>query len=336
MIFNTGLKWIKFYKTAENRGTLSAQFCKKVFQKTKLMFAAFVVAVFCVGAYATTDIQPNGNLSGGSTAANCTQPVLGTYSGSTNFEAKWRANDVSLRWYNEGARITDVQNASKTCTYDGALTIPATAPSRTGYTFGGWKVVPSVPAGYTELEYIEFSGAQWIDTGVVPNQDSRARVEVMATATSSGARTVGGSYGGSSWTDKTFGFYAGATSGILYFNYNTDTNLSDIMQANTKYLFEIDKNKFYINGTWKKTVSSTTFTSLENFRLGMLHLPFSGDRYLIGRIYRFSFWDNGSLVRHLIPVKRNSDNVVGMFDTVNQTFLTNAGSGSLGAGPSLD
>jgi hypothetical protein len=57
-------------------------------------------------------------------------------------------------------------------------------------------------------------------------------------------------------------------------------------------------------------------------------------RYVIyARLYYTKMWKNGTLVRYLIPAKRNSDNVVGMYDTVSKTFFTNAGSGAFIAGP---
>ena len=38
----------------------------------------------------------------------------------------------------------DVQSAANTCTYDGTLAVPSSAPTRTGYTFAGWTVRPEM------------------------------------------------------------------------------------------------------------------------------------------------------------------------------------------------
>ena len=43
----------------------------------------------------------------------------------------------------------------------------------------------------------------------------------------------------------------------------------------------------------------------------------------------------GVLVRNFIPAKRNSDNVLGLYDLVNNVFYTNAGSGTFIAGPEV-
>jgi hypothetical protein len=88
--------------------------------------------MFACGAYATTDIAANAE------SGSCTEPTLGKYEGSADLEAKWNANTVPLRWYNNN---TVIQNATNTCNYDGGLTLPSD-PQRTGYTFDGWKVRP--------------------------------------------------------------------------------------------------------------------------------------------------------------------------------------------------
>ena len=41
----------------------------------------------------------------------------------------------------------DVQSSANTCVYDGALAVPSTAPTRTGYTFAGWTVRPEIDFG---------------------------------------------------------------------------------------------------------------------------------------------------------------------------------------------
>ncbi len=44
--------------------------------------------------------------------------------------------------------------------------------------------IPKVPVGYTQVEYIESSGTQYIDTGFNPNQDTRVVMDVQAIAAS--------------------------------------------------------------------------------------------------------------------------------------------------------
>ena len=90
----------------------------------------------------TTDSYSSG-IASNSASAPCTNTTLETYSGNSNLSADWQPNTIQLRWYN-GNTLMDVQNTANTCVYDGTLTIPDTAPTRTGYTFDGWTVRPEM------------------------------------------------------------------------------------------------------------------------------------------------------------------------------------------------
>jgi hypothetical protein len=46
-------------------------------------------------------------------------------------------------------------------------------------------------------------------------------------------------------------------------------------------------------------------------------------------------WENGNLIKSLIPARRISDNILGLYDIINNQFYTNAGSGEFIAGPTL-
>ena len=68
----------------------------------------------------------------------------------------------------------NVQSSANTCTYDDTLTVPQTAPTRTGYTFAGWQVRPEmdfstipVNANGTErwgIGVLDGKDKCWIDT----------------------------------------------------------------------------------------------------------------------------------------------------------------------------
>ena len=46
------------------------------------------------------------------------------------------------------------------------------------------------------------------------------------------------------------------------------------------------------------------------------------------RLYSFKLYDNLTLVRDFIPAKRNSDNVIGLYDKLNNKFYINSGTGT--------
>ena len=88
------------------------------------------------GAFADPDITSIAS------SADCEYDPLQTYSGTSNLQASWDANEINLRWYNNNT-LMGVESSSSGCTYDSTLT-PPTAPSRTGYTFKGWHVRPTM------------------------------------------------------------------------------------------------------------------------------------------------------------------------------------------------
>ena len=90
-----------------------------------------IIIVF--GAFADPDIAPSAS------SADCKYAPLETYTGTSNLQADWQPNAIALHWYNGDTELT-VPSASQSCVYDGTLTPPATIPTRTGYTFKGWRV----------------------------------------------------------------------------------------------------------------------------------------------------------------------------------------------------
>ena len=83
-------------------------------------------------------VQCDSSLNGD--CPKCKNSNLQTYSGTSNLQANWSANTIQLHWYNGDTEIQNVPVASQSCTYDDSLTPPSTIPTRTGYTFRGWRV----------------------------------------------------------------------------------------------------------------------------------------------------------------------------------------------------
>ena len=72
----------------------------------------------------------------------CDNATLHTTTGPAALNARWTANTIILNWDagNDATFTAPVQgNAAYSCEYDGGITLP-TAPTRSGYTFGGWAV----------------------------------------------------------------------------------------------------------------------------------------------------------------------------------------------------
>ena len=192
-----------------------------------------------------------------------------------------------------------------------------------------------LPETYQQVEYIESTGTQYIDTGFVP--DSNTSIVMMASNTSSSNACLYCARGTSGYRDNTYSAFliAGNT---LRIDYNK-TQYGNIMTAakDIPYVYMQNKNYIYVNGELVKTLTESEFSSEYNMYLMASH---QGGTNIgnIGevKLYYCKIWNNGILAREFIPCYRKSDNVVGMYDVVNNVFYTNNGTGNFNMGDILN
>lgn len=189
---------------------------------------------------------------------------------------------------------------------------------------------PKLPSGYTELEYIQSSGTQYIDTGFKPNQDTRVVTKFDMIQTDTAWRKLWGSGSGSYNLD--FALWNDGTTKLQSY-YGTKTN--DAVPI-TSMSLNVDANK----NIWEYSGETITFDK-NNFTCAYSMYIFNVNKdnssaYLPGmmKLYLFKIYDNDVLVRDFIPCK-NTSGIVGLYDTVNNQFYQNAGSGTFIAGPEI-
>lgn len=194
---------------------------------------------------------------------------------------------------------------------------------------------PLPPLPYIELEYIQSTGTQYIDTGFKANQDTAIELSVNFTVVNITQCLFCSRYDAN---DRTFTNFLINTS--VRSDYNTSQTIVSNFStaANTNYLIKQDKNKFYIDNQLKLTHSSGSFTSPNNlvlFANYSLNTSYHLDNYAKLKLYACKIWDNDILVRDMIPVKRISDNEICIYDKVTEQFYTNLGTGTFTAGPEI-
>ena len=180
-------------------------------------------------------------------------------------------------------------------------------------------VAHTLPAGYTELQYIESTGTQYIDTGI---NKAKFIHDITFTVKNNtnlmGNNAAGGAYWGQS-RNSIDGFELGSqkiyTNSLVRQKIIFDTNAAQTtLTANNETIS-------YGNGVGRQTYYL--------FRIN------NASYYCSARLWGFEAYDqNDTLIQKLIPCK-NSDNVVGMYDLVSGQFFTNAGTGEFTAGPDM-
>lgn len=200
-------------------------------------------------------------------------------------------------------------------------------------------VEPDVPAtlpeAYTQVDYIQSTGTQYINTGVIGGTDAsyEIRFNMMNALAVSYEQYFAGS--GEDTVPKLF-FMDGEASVIAQCSNNNaegfwrlgwrDDLAHTVRYEGTEgklYFDEAECTNYgyvpdgkYIGCGWGGT-SWYVFNS-----------PTEPELMSSMQLYFLKMYSAGRLVRSFVPVVRNSDGVAGLFDLVGQTFYENAGTGA--------
>lgn len=204
--------------------------------------------------------------------------------------------------------------------------------------------IAEVPSDYTVLQYIEANGTQWIDTNVsgFNTTDWEIFCEWKLSAAPAGTYAyVFGVY--EAETSNTYRVITNQKSTTDYYANpcskagGGSISVTGLSSASTHTVLLKGDGKFTLNGS---NYTSGTFgdalpagNTMGLFRTKKSDGTFTN--FFKGRIYAFWAKKNGSYVCNLVPAKRNSDNVVGMYDVARRIFLTNSGTGTFTAGATV-
>lgn len=197
---------------------------------------------------------------------------------------------------------------------------------------GGGEQPPAspLPSGYTQLEYIEGTGTQYIDTGYFPCELTR----VVTAITPTSGNTTNGVFGGRTDNNvSTFSLWC--VNGVFRTDFDTNSqHVTTDVRVETGVRVEVDKDRGTTKlGSKTFTQTGTGFRAANSMHVFAVNPDSSGLRYFRGRIETFSIYESGLLEHELVPARRASDGAVGMYDTVAGVFLANSGTGAFKAEP---
>lgn len=171
-----------------------------------------------------------------------------------------------------------------------------------------------LPTGYRRVDYIELNGKQLVDTGIIGNQDTRIRSSF----------TWGGSVQnhlfGCASSDNTASITSYMNGSWRFGNKSASKTIGK-NNTDLPYSVLLDNTTIGITGN-RTTISDVPdFETIATLLLGGARnadgeLPGSG---LVGRVFDFRIWDNGTLVREMIPVTDGS--MYRFWDSVSKTFF---------------
>ena len=197
-----------------------------------------------------------------------------------------------------------------------------------------------LPNEYTRLEYIESSGTQYININITPTTTMGINIDyAYPTVDSNTNAGICGTFQNAYPRTDTFFITSnnGKTASTLFFAHRgTQVDSGTMITANKKYNAKIN----WLNNGKIEFGDSVFNIKTNNVETDEIHLfgRKSGNNYAytVARIYGCQFSEETKIIRNLIPAKRNSDNVIGMYDTVNETFYENSGTGTFTAGAVLN
>lgn len=231
-----------------------------------------------------------------------------------------------------------------------AFTSP-TGTSETGHTGNGYvritvieakgsgstliKFPQTLPSTYNTIEYLQFTGTQYIDTGVTVDSNTGFDIifEVLNGQSSSPYYNLFGVRGNdaSGGTGETQNFFRIDTIPVdsnsgTEFKYGStvyNSGIKNTSKINIKLL-----NKVYTKPDGSTiTVAGTITTGLPMY-IGCINKAGSAYGNLASmKVYRFKIYSGSTLTHDFIPVQRVSDKVLGLYDLKTSTFKTNMASG---------
>lgn len=202
-------------------------------------------------------------------------------------------------------------------------------------------ITPILPPEYQEVEYIESTGTQYINTNISGNQNTIIDADIQQISYNSNnwsvwigslKTTSDGNWIHLGQASRNRGLRFSWGTGVGNYIY-TDISSSDF----NKHKYKIGKGKLTIDNTTEYTLINDDFTTSPSTIV--LFADRKGEisfvEYSCIRFFYCKIWDGLTLVRNLIPCYRKSDNEIGMYDTVNGVFYTNQGTGTFLKGPNV-
>lgn len=183
-------------------------------------------------------------------------------------------------------------------------------------------VTPRLPAGYTELAWIQTNSSAWINTNIIPSVAKETEVEmVMARVESYPSEGMG--------SNNNLNINSPSSGKWKLVAVATTVDIVNGEFVNI-VLKQTSSGRFYsINGV---SGYGSSNQQANKFYLGALGGSSVGSYRLIAKFKSVRVKENNVLVMDLVPAMRDSDSVVGMYDLANNTFLTNAGTGTFSYG----
>ena len=178
------------------------------------------------------------------------------------------------------------------------------------------------PDNVEQLEYIESTGTQYIDTGVFPSNN--LKINIKACYTNSNSSYMLGS-------DNAYnaGIHIRLDSKYIGIFGGSIMNTGVVSQVNVPVTITLQNNKIYVDGQQKGsgTTQDVSKYSKSSIYVFCTHRGGEAKYNASMRLYELQMYDGDTLIRDFIPILDEND-VAYLYDKVEEKFYYNSGTGT--------
>ena len=176
-----------------------------------------------------------------------------------------------------------------------------------------------LPDEYQEVEYIQSSGSQYINTGINPKIKPRVIMK-MAMIDPRDSDYFGNSAINGSAFFGNFSAYS-----LMYYRYGSTSALNTGISVKQNQWHEWDiSQSVYLDGDLRYTTTNTYTYNSSQISICI----FKCRNYATYQLAYFILYDGEEKVREFYPCYRKSDSAIGLYDKVTNKFYPNSGRGT--------
>ena len=186
----------------------------------------------------------------------------------------------------------------------------------------------TLPSAYTQLEYLESTGVQYINTGRKLYGTDTVEVKYSDFVKVNSDNMLFGHY-----SDNSFAYNLMFDNIYIYLHSRVGQQVEGISNTGV-HTIRLGNNRFYFDNQLRVRFKDRSTDFQTNAPVTIFS---AGSNYKsTAKVYYYMVTNyNNEIVQYLVPARRNSNGKLGMYDMITGTFFTNAGTGSFIAGPDV-
>lgn len=194
-----------------------------------------------------------------------------------------------------------------------------------------------------QIQYLQSTGTQYIDTGYIPNENTQLYIEFSISSYNTNMAQATSPFGVRiAYQQNQYVLFCPVNrTNSVYFCYgNLSPSYTQQINLNQKYVCNINKNIWTLSSN-NSTLITNTFATAQSTNLSNLHLwlfKFNNNNIMPGgddklKIYKCTIKENDVLIHDLISVRIGNSGY--MYDKTSGRLFGNSGTGEFTLGPDV-